>query len=80
MAVKVTTAYHPETAEKFRISKKSGKILYKTKTQKHKREKRGKKRKLGIKDTPSLLVQKVTYQGEDFESIKREFQKFIAEK
>jgi hypothetical protein len=54
--------------------------LYKTKSQKHKREKRGKKRKLGIKDTPSLLVQKVTYQGEDFEAIKREFQKFIAEK
>jgi hypothetical protein len=54
--------------------------LYKSKSQKHKREKRGKKRKLGIKDTPSLLVQKVTYQGEDFEAIKREFQKFIAEK
>jgi plasmid stability protein len=79
-AVKVRAAYHPETGEKFRISKKTGRILYKTKSQKHKREKRGKKRKLGIKDTPSLLVQKVTYQGEDFEAIKREFQKFIAEK
>jgi ribosomal protein L24 len=31
-AVKVKTAYHPETGEKFRISKKSGRILYKTKT------------------------------------------------
>lgn len=36
-AVRVSTAYHPETGEKFRISKKSGRILYKTKTQKHKR-------------------------------------------
>jgi hypothetical protein len=65
-AVKVRAAYHPETGEKFRISKKTGRILYKTKSQKHKRENRGKKRKLGLKDTPTLLAQKVTYLGEDF--------------
>lgn len=69
--MKVRAAYHPETGVKFRISKKSGRILYKTRTQKHKREKRGKKRKQGIKDTPCLLAQKVTYEGEDFEAIKR---------
>jgi hypothetical protein len=65
-AVRVTTAYHPETGEKFRVSKKSGRILYKTKNQKHKRVKRGKSRKIGLKDTPTILAHKVTYQGEDF--------------
>ena len=36
-AVKVRIAYHPETGESLRISKKTGRILYKSKTQKHKR-------------------------------------------
>lgn len=45
-----------------------------------KREKRGKKRKLGIKDTPAAIAHKVTYQGEDFSAIKKEFEEFIAAK
>jgi len=35
---------------------------------------RGKNRKLGIKDTPATLAHKVTYQGEDLDAIKREFE------
>jgi len=36
-AVRVKVAFHPETGERLRISKKSGRILYKSKSQKHKR-------------------------------------------
>jgi large subunit ribosomal protein L24 len=79
-AVTVKIAFHPETGERLRISKKSGRILYKSKSMKHKRDKRGRKRKLGLKDTPYQVVQKVTYLGEDFEAIRREFETFIAEK
>ena len=45
-----------------------------------KREIRGRKRKIGIKDTPSALAHKVTYKGENFEAIRAEFNAFIAEK
>lgn len=38
------------------------------------RQRRGRNKKLGVKDTPANTVLKVTYQGEDFEKIKREFQ------
>jgi len=41
---------------------------------------RGKCRPAGVKDTPYVLAHKVTYQGEDFESIRSEFQDFIAKK
>jgi len=34
---------------------------------------RGSKRKLTVKDTPFKTVMKVTYEGEDFEQIKKEF-------
>jgi len=64
--VRVKIAFNAETGERLRISKKSGRILYKRKNLRLKREKRGKKRKLGIKDTPSAVAHKVTYQGEDF--------------
>lgn len=45
-----------------------------------KRERRGKKRRLGIKDTPAAIAHKITYKGEDFMAIRREFEEFIAEK
>jgi hypothetical protein len=65
-----------------RVSKKSGRILYRNKRvlKSLKREVRGKKRKIGLKDTPAALAHKVTYQGEDFEAIRREFEEFIAAK
>jgi hypothetical protein len=40
--------------------------MLKPKFRKNKRSVRGKKRKTGLKDTPSLLAHKVTYEGEDF--------------
>ena len=54
--------------------------MYKTKTQRHKREKRGRKRRAGIKDTPGILAHKITYQGENFQAIREEFEQFIAAK
>ena len=63
--------YHPTTGAKLRVSKKTGKILYKRGLNKLKRAKRGKSRKKGIKDTPHDLVKKVTYEGEDFAAIKQ---------
>lgn len=72
-AVRVIIGYHPETGETLRVSKKSGRILYRNQrvVKLTKREKRGKKRKIGLKDTPAAIAHKVTYQGEDFEAIKR---------
>lgn len=80
LPVRVMFGYHPTTGAKLRVSKKSGKILYKKSTGKHKRVRRGKCRKRGVKDTPGALAQKVTYEGEDFAAIKREFEEFIAAK
>jgi hypothetical protein len=80
MPVRVKIAFNAETGERLRISKKSGRILYKKKNLRLKREKRGKKRKLGLKDTPAAIAHKVTYQGEDFQAIKNEFLDFIAAK
>jgi hypothetical protein len=79
-AVKVKVAFNAETGERLRISKKSGKILYKSRTQSHKRERRGKKRKIGLKDTAAAVAHKVTYQGENFEAIRLEFEQFVAAK
>jgi len=78
--VRVTIGYHPDTGEVLRVSKKSGRIFYRNQAliNKLKREKRGRKRKLGIKDTPGALAHKVTYKGEDFGAIRREFEEFIA--
>ena len=45
-----------------------------------KREKRGKNRSKGLKDTSAELARKVTYEGENFEQIKKEFEEYIAEK
>jgi ribosomal protein L24 len=78
--VRVKIAFNAETNERLRISKKTGRILYKRKPTKLKREKRGKKRKLGLKDTPAAVAHKVTYQGEDFQAIRKEFEEFIAAK
>jgi hypothetical protein len=46
-----------------RISKASGKILKKPAHKNLTRERRGKKKGLGKKDTTSDLVHKVTYEG-----------------
>ena len=78
-AVRVKIAFNAETNERLRISKKTGRILYKRKN-KLKREKRGKKRKLGHKDTSLEIAHKVTYQGEDFVAIRKHFEEFIAAK
>jgi len=61
--VRVKIAFNAETGERLRISKKSGRILYKKRASKLKREKRGKNRKLGLKDTPAVIAHKVTYKG-----------------
>ena len=53
--------YHPSTGVKLRISKKTGKILYKKGGRKFKRVVRGKRRRLGLKDTPGNLAHKITY-------------------
>ena len=79
-AVRIYYAYHPETAEKLRVSKKSGKILLKPKRNSLKRERRGKNKKPGVKDTNVEKAHTVTYQGEDFEAVKKEFQEYIREK
>lgn len=39
---------------------------------------RGKNKVDGPKDTPATKVIEVTYKGEDLESIKKEFEAFIA--
>ena len=59
--VRVMVGYHPSTGVKLRISKKTGKILYKKGGRKFKRVVRGKRRRLGLKDTPGNLAHKVTY-------------------
>lgn len=68
--------YHPDTGEVLRVSKKTGMIFYRNQSliNSMRREVRGKKRKQGIKDTPAALAHKVTYKGEDFEAIRREFE------
>lgn len=69
-AVRIRYGFHPETNEKLRISKKSGRVLKKPKN-KSTHESRGKKRGAGTKDTTYELAHKVTYEGEDFEKIKK---------
>ena len=68
-AVRIRYGYHPETYEKLRISKKTGIIIPKPKRET--RETRGKNKKIGIKDTPANIAHQVTYQGEDFEQVKK---------
>ena len=53
------------------MSKKSGAIIPKPNRDRLKRERRGRKKKVGLKDTEAVLAHKVTYEGEDFDQIKR---------
>ncbi len=79
-ATRIRYGFHPETGQKLRISVRSGKIIEKPKRNNLKREKRGKNKKVGLKDTAAEKAHEVTYQGEDFEAIKAEFEQFIKEK
>lgn len=69
--VKIKYGFNPETDEKLRISKKTGRIIEKPSFDNLKRENKGKNRGKGIKDTPSNLAMKVTYEGEDFEKVRQ---------
>ena len=69
--MKVWYGFHPETGEKLRISKATGKILKKPTHKRLTRERRGKKRVMGKKDTSVEFAHKVTYEGEDFEAVRR---------
>jgi hypothetical protein len=62
-AVRVRYGFHAETGEKLRISKATGKILKKPFHKNLTRERRGKKRGVGRKDTTVDMAHKVTYEG-----------------
>lgn len=57
-----------------RISKKTGRVIEKPDQEMKKRERRGKNRSKGIKDTSAELARKVTYEGENLEQIKKDFE------
>lgn len=65
---------------KVRISKKSGTIIKKPTRFQLTYRARNKNKVDGPKDTPKTVVLKLTYNGEDFGAIKRDFEKYIAEK
>lgn len=65
---------------KVRISKSSNKIIPKPNRDYLTYEARHQGRKDGIQDTPAHLATSVTYAGEDFNSIRLEFESYIAEK
>ena len=62
-AVRIRYGFHAETGEKLRISKATGKILKKPVHKYLTRERRGKRRSLGRKDTTVEVAHKVTYAG-----------------
>jgi hypothetical protein len=62
-AVRIYYAFHPETGKKFRVSKKTGRVLQKPKTKTLTREKRGRNKKPGVKDTLIEKAHQVTYMG-----------------
>lgn len=66
--------------KKVRISTKSGSIIEKPFDHGYKQEVRNKNKVDGLLDTPAEKVLQLTYKGEDFDSIKREFEKYIQEK
>ncbi|KAL4433133.1 hypothetical protein ABPG74_010828 [Tetrahymena malaccensis] len=69
-----------EDGKKVRISTKSGSIIEKPFDHGWKRENRNKNKVDGMLDTPAEKVLQVTYKGEDFDTIKRDFEKFIQDK
>lgn len=64
-AVRVLVGYHPDSGEVLRVSKKTGRVFYRSRKllKAMKRQQRGKKRIIGMKDTPTSLAHKVTYSG-----------------
>lgn len=60
--------------EKVRISKKSGSIIEKKISPAANPAVRNKNKVDGIRDTPSDIVLQVSYEGEDFQAIKEEFE------
>ena len=69
-----------QDGKKVRISTKSGSIIEKPFDHGFKQEVRNKNKIDGMLDTPAEKVLQVTYKGEDFDAIKRDFEKYIAEK
>lgn len=69
--MRIKYGYHPETFEKLRISKKTGIIIEKPSFEQLTRDNKGKNKKRGLKDTPTALANKITYEGEDFEQVKK---------
>ena len=63
-----------------RISKKSGSIIEKVKSPAFQRAVRNKNKIDGLKDTPAQKVLEITYMGEDFAKIKKEFDEYIIAK
>jgi hypothetical protein len=61
--VRVLVGYHPDTGEILRVSKKTGRIFYRSPKlmKQFKRARRAKKSKIGVKDTPAAVAHKVTY-------------------
>eukprot|EP01016_Furgasonia_blochmanni_P028006 TRINITY_DN2942_c0_g1_i4.p1 TRINITY_DN2942_c0_g1~~TRINITY_DN2942_c0_g1_i4.p1 ORF type:complete len:310 (-),score=56.43 TRINITY_DN2942_c0_g1_i4:42-971(-) len=66
--------------KKVRISKKSGTIVPKPALAVYQVKVRNKNKVDGPKDTPGDKVLEITYKGEDFDKIKREFEEFIQQK
>lgn len=69
-----------EDGSKVRVSKKGFAIIPKPDREHLKFEQRHKDKLDGVLDTPAEDVLEVTYKGEDFDLIKKDFEKFIAEK
>ena len=76
---KIRMAYL-KNGDKVRVSKKSGTIIPKPSRVYKKYRLRHKGKTDGPKDTPAKKVLKVSYRGEDFASIKRDFEAYIKEK
>lgn len=66
--------------KKVRIATKSGSIIEKPFDHGYKQEVRNKNKIDGMLDTPAEKVLQITYKGEDFDAIKREFERYIQEK
>lgn len=65
---------------KVRISKKTGSIIEKVMNPGWSVKNRIKNKIDGIADTPPILVTEKTYEGENFDKIKKEFEEYIQAK
>lgn len=69
-----------EDGSKVRVSKRSGHIIERPKREEYTYASRNKNRIDGLLDTQPDKVLEVTYKGEDFDSIRNEFEQYIEEK